>query len=1337
MLLGVGRARSAGARARARPAALHARPAGPLPRRRRRPVPGRLRGGGDAEPVRALQRLRAPRRHARAGRPRRRGDAGHRALRARGRRRRGSAAARRRRPGQGPGVHALRAWRRRRSRGCASRSARCASPRCASAPARPGSRSRTSPTRRTSASSPAPTATASSPATVACARAPGDVVDARRPRPRPPPRPARLHGRPAPRAGDRRRARRSTCSRRMRAPTASSSVGARTCAAPASACARRRCTATAPAWTGQAALPPAPLPVRLPGGRAGPPRRLEVALDEPVLGRRAGAGRRASWTGDLVLGHGTVAADGVHTLRWACGACRRTRSAKPSSPSSSSATIVRLPSGSLVPAEYDPSVLLTTAGMQPLKPYFLGHEKPPHNRAHDVPEVLPHDRHRERRQHAAPPHVLRDARQLLDRRLLQAGRGRVRARVLGAGARVRLRGGVDHRVRGRRRARARPRRGGDRAPGRRSACRASASSGSARDDNFWQAGPTGPCGPCSELYLDRGPDFGGPDDRPGDDTERFLEYWNLVFMQYDQNPEGVLTPLPSQNIDTGLGLNRMAAILQDVPSVFETDQFAPLMALGEELSGRSRDEDFPTTRALRILADHSRAATFLIADGIVPSNEDRGYILRRVLRRAIQQGRTLGMEQGFLPRYAEVVREIMGRAYPELNEQREAIDGWLAAEEEGFGRTLEQGTRLLDALIERAREQGDEGIASEDAFRLHDTFGFPIDLTLELAAEHGLGVDEQGFEVLMEEQRRAGARGGRRTRSAAASSASTLASSRAGPGSTTTSWATRRSSSGPPSARSADDDGRVLVKLAESPFYPEGGGQVSDPGSVGARTATAWRAVEEVVPARRRPGVAVAAGRGRAAARASACSRRCRPRRRATRRGQPHRHPPAARGAARALGTHVRQAGSYVGPDKLRFDFTHGSRAVARGAAREVEDQVNAWVLEQPSRAGDHDDARGGAAPGRHGAVRREVRRRRAHGRDRRRRLLARALRRHARALDGGDRRLPDHRGDLERGQRAAHRGAHRARGGRAAARATTRCSARPPRAAHAARAACPTPSPTLQRRAQGSGEGRGARQHWRVDADALAEGPRRRRRRHGAGRGRSRRRTRRRCSTAADRVKARLATTRRSCSGRRPTASVHLVASVAPSLVERGLQAGRDRQGGRAGRPAAAAAGRDTMAQAGGRDPDKLAEALGRRARRRSRPRSASLVRVLALDYGSARCGVRGERSDGNARDADRARRAPGLARGLARIVGARARARAPSGSSSACRWRSPGATRPRPARRARSPTRLRERLDVPVELYDERFTTTLAARVPARAPPRTPARRPSCSRAGWEAHA
>src|SRR5947209_11613404 len=413
---------------------------------------------------------------------------------------------------------------------------------------------------------------------------------------------------------------------------------------------------------------------------------------------------------------------------------------------------LRLPSGSLIPAEHDPSALFTVAGMHPLKPYFSGVERPPHPRVTtcqkvfrtpDIEEVGITSRHltffEMLGNFSFGDYFKREAvRFAWDLTLHGFGFAAQDIWITVFAGDDELGLGPDEEAIDAWLEVGVPRERIVECP---------------RSENFWQAGPTGPCGPCSELYLDRGLDFGAPDDLPGGDNERFLEFWNLVFMQMDQNPINVVTPLPAKNIDTGLGLNRMAAILQDKPSVFETDQFAPLIALGEELSGARYGDGFAADRALRILADHSRAMTFLIADGVVPSNEDRGYVLRRVMRRAIQQGRTLELARGFLPRYADLVAEIMGSAYPELHEQRDAIHKWLDSEEESFGRTLEHGTRLLNELINRALQEGAEGISAADAFMLHDTYGFPIDLTRELVAEHDLGVDEEGFEGLMGEQR--------------------------------------------------------------------------------------------------------------------------------------------------------------------------------------------------------------------------------------------------------------------------------------------------------------------------------------------------------------------------------------------------------------------------------------------------------------------------------------------------------------------------------------------------------------------------------------------------------
>jgi alanyl-tRNA synthetase len=607
----------------------------------------------------------------------------------------------------------------------------------------------------------------------------------------------------------------------------------------------------------------------------------------------------------------------------------------------------RLPSGSLVPATYDPSVLLTTAGMHPLKPYFLGQEKPPHNRlttcqkcfrSTDIENVGNTARHLtffEMLGNFSIGDYFKQGAVELAWELSLDGFGfdpeRIWITVHGGDEALGL--GPDE-----------------------EAIEAWKSVGVPEErivrlgteDNFWQAGPTGPCGPCSELYFDRGPEFGSDDDRPGDDTERILEYWNLVFMQYDQDPPGTLTPLPSQNIDTGLGLNRMAAIQQDVPSVYETDQFLPLIEQGEELSGRKMGESHEVTRALRILADHSRATTFLIADGVVPSNEDRGYILRRVMRRAIQQGRVLGLEPGFMPRFADRVTEIMGGEYPELVEQREAVQRWVAGEEEAFGRTLEKGLKLLGELIERAKEEGLEGIGADAAFQLHDTFGFPFDLTREIAAEAGLGVDETGFETLMERQRA-------RARSAAEIDESGDGRERvrefAGAAGFETRFTGYETVEQHTTVGAVErEDGRVLAKLVESPFYAAGGGQISDAGVVECEHGDCRAQVAEVYRLGDDQAVALEVEEGtlkegeRVVARVDLRSRH------ATEANHTATHLLHAALRER-LGAHVRQAGSYVGPDKLRFDFTHGG-ALTADELRDIEDRVNEWILaNHPVRA--------------------------------------------------------------------------------------------------------------------------------------------------------------------------------------------------------------------------------------------------------------------------------------------------------------------------------------------------------------------------------------------------
>ncbi len=603
---------------------------------------------------------------------------------------------------------------------------------------------------------------------------------------------------------------------------------------------------------------------------------------------------------------------------------------------------LRLPSSSLVPAEHDPSALFTVAGMHPLKPYFQGVEPPPRNRVTtcqktfrtpDIGIIGTTTRHltffEMLGNFSFGDYFKREAARFawdLSTEGFGFDPDDIWITVFAGDEELGL--GPDQEAIDAWLEIGVPRERIVECP---------------RSENFWQAGPLGPCGPCSELYLDRGVDHGKPDDLPGGENERFLEYWNLVFMEMDQNPINVLTPLPAKNIDTGLGLNRMACILQGKATVFETDQFAPLIELGEELSGRRYGEDFPTDRALRVLADHTRAMTFLLGDGVVPSNEDRGYVLRRVMRRAIQHGRGLGLESGFLEGYADVVTELMGSQYPELHQQRDTIRRWLVSEDESFGRTLEQGLKRLDDLMAQARERDEEGIAASDAFLLHDTYGFPIDLTLEIVAEHGLGVDEAGFESLMDDQRtraREGSRGeragdGLREKAAALSGSAGFATEFVGYETTDAETTI---------GAAVSDNGDVLVKLVESPFYATGGGQVADSGVLecegGGCRATVTDVIrlgtDQVVRLKPEhgtfePGERVRAHVDRAIRHATACN---------------HTATHLLHASLRKrLGAHVHQAGSYVGPDKLRFDFTHSS-ALSPAELRLVEDDVNRWIVE-------------------------------------------------------------------------------------------------------------------------------------------------------------------------------------------------------------------------------------------------------------------------------------------------------------------------------------------------------------------------------------------------------
>jgi alanyl-tRNA synthetase len=450
-----------------------------------------------------------------------------------------------------------------------------------------------------------------------------------------------------------------------------------------------------------------------------------------------------------------------------------------------------------------------------------------------------------------------------------------------------------------------------------------------RAENFWWVGGPGPCGPDTEMYYDWGEEHGcGEADCKPSCTrcERFLEFWNLVFMSYELHADGKVTPLPKQNVDTGMGIERTAAVLQNVRTVYETDIYQAIMRWIADESGVGYGDSPEATKAHRILADHGRGMTFLAADGVSPSNEGRGYVMRRIVRRAVQQAARVGLEPPYLARLADVVIEEMKSGYPELEEHRDDVHRILSAEEERFGQTLARGMRLFEEV---ARKGGD--IAGEDAFRLHDTYGFPLELTQELARERGLGVNDEEFTRLMEEQRE-------RSRAAGTTTEFTVE----GPKSEFVGYE-KTDVLTAISAFYDRGDGTFEVKLHQSPFYAAGGGQVSDEGVLLHEQSGAEAALREAIRLEGDDQVLVFEGSGFAEGdRVRAVV------------AWSHRFPTMANHTAThllhkalqdVLGDHVRQAGSAVRPDKLRFDFTH-ARALSAEERAEIERRVNDKIFE-------------------------------------------------------------------------------------------------------------------------------------------------------------------------------------------------------------------------------------------------------------------------------------------------------------------------------------------------------------------------------------------------------
>ncbi len=465
------------------------------------------------------------------------------------------------------------------------------------------------------------------------------------------------------------------------------------------------------------------------------------------------------------------------------------------------------------------------------------------------------------------------------------------------------------------------------------------------EDNFWAAGPTGPCGPCSEIYFDQGPEFEG--EAPGDDGDRYLEFWNLVFTQFDRQEDGSLPELPHRNIDTGMGLERIAAIMQHEGTNYEGDIMRTLISLGEKLSGKKYHSTDEIDRSLRILADHSRAITFMIGDGILPGNEGRSYILRRLLRRAVYHGRLLGIQGTFMAEYAHEVAVLLGAEYPELVEKSALIDGILTAEEERFGATLDAGESKLTAELEQL-EDGAQ-LSGEVAFLLHDTYGFPIDLTREIAANAGHVVDMDAFDAAMTEQRERARKSANRDAWGNAQSIWVALSDRLDE--TVFDGYDNNELSGVrvvalvqdgQEVESASAGSEVEVVLDRTPFYAEMGGQVGDTGKL-----TASGLYVHVTDTKHRDGgleshVGVVE-EGTISVGDSVTATIDAGRRELIRRNHTATHLLDA-ALKKVLGDHVNQAGSLVAPDRMRFDFTH-FEALTKDELDRIEGMVNAEIF--------------------------------------------------------------------------------------------------------------------------------------------------------------------------------------------------------------------------------------------------------------------------------------------------------------------------------------------------------------------------------------------------------
>lgn len=466
------------------------------------------------------------------------------------------------------------------------------------------------------------------------------------------------------------------------------------------------------------------------------------------------------------------------------------------------------------------------------------------------------------------------------------------------------------------------------------------------DDNWWEIG-SGPCGPDSEIHIDLGPErgCGKPTCGPGCDCDRYLELWNLVFTQFNQMPDGTYPPLKSKNIDTGAGLERLASVIQGKPSNFETDLMFPIIEYACKVAGVEYGKDADTDVSLKVIADHARSMTFMIGDGILPSNEGRGYVLRRILRRAVRHGRLIGISEKFLAGAVDVVIGMFGHVYTNLSEKRDYIQKVIDMEETSFLRTLKQGSELLNEEIAKLKAEGKTVLDGATAFKLNDTFGFPWELTAEILEEQGLTMDKEGFDAALEVQRQM-ARDARNDKAGRPVVYETkgvdVATLKVDESETKGTIVQMYPAHDAQAIESAEDGSEVAVICDVTPFHAEGGGQLGDIGTITAPTGVISVTVTKKLP----DGAVIMIGSvtegtvsvGDAVNFTVEMSRKNDIARNHTATHLLH----AA--LKQVLGDHVNQAGSYVGPDRLRFDFSHFSQ-VTEDELKEVEAIVNEQIL--------------------------------------------------------------------------------------------------------------------------------------------------------------------------------------------------------------------------------------------------------------------------------------------------------------------------------------------------------------------------------------------------------